>query len=190
MNYASLKKYDTANGPGVRVSLFVSGCEHYCKDCFNSEAWDFNYGQKFTDDTMHDIINAMAKKWIDGITFLGGEPMNPKNVIEVSRIIARLRCSFPHKSIWVYTGYTLEELLSRWQNMYLYTTIEDNKKINEEAAYATGYILRNIDVLVDGKFVAEEKDLKLRFRGSRNQRIIDIPKYLESGKIEEPEMPE
>lgn len=190
MNYASLKTYDVANGPGVRVSLFVSGCEHYCKDCFNSEAWDFNYGQKFTDDTMHEIISAMSKTWIEGVTFLGGEPMNPKNVIEVSRIIARLRCSFPHKSIWVYSGYTLEELVSRWQNMYLHMVDGTDNELSEEVGYATGYILKNIDVLVDGKFVAEKKDLKLRFRGSSNQRIIDIPKYLVTGKIEEPVLPE
>lgn len=184
MNYASLKTYDVANGPGVRVSLFVSGCEHYCKDCFNSEAWDFNYGQKFTDDTLHDIIKAMNKSWIEGITFLGGEPMNPKNVVEVSRIIARLKCSFPHKSIWVYSGYTLEELVERWQNSFI------DPNIDNEVGYATGYILRNIDVLVDGKFVAEKKDLKLRFRGSSNQRIIDMPKYIETLKIEEPVLPE
>ena len=183
MNYASLKTYDTANGPGVRVSLFVSGCEHYCKDCFNSEAWDFNYGQEFTEDTLHKIIEAMTKSWIYGITFLGGEPMNPKNVIEVSKIIARIRCSFSNKTIWVYSGYTLEELLSRYQNMFI------DPKMSQEVAFATGSILKNIDVLVDGRFVAELKDLKLRFRGSSNQRIIDMKKYWESGEIVEPELP-
>ena len=183
MNYASLKTYDTANGPGVRVSLFVSGCEHYCKDCFNSEAWDFNYGEEFTEDTLHQVIEAMTKSWIYGITILGGEPMNPKNVIEVSKIIARIRCSFPNKTIWVYSGYTLEELLSRYQNMFI------NPNMNQEVAFATGSILKNIDVLVDGRFVAELKDLKLRFRGSSNQRIIDMKKYWETGEITEPELP-
>ena len=94
MNYASLKTYDTANGPGVRVSLFVSGCEHYCKDCFNSEAWDFNYGKEFTEDTLHQVIEAMTKSWIYGITILGGEPMNPKNVIEVSKIMLESDVAF------------------------------------------------------------------------------------------------
>ena len=183
MNYASLKTYDTANGPGVRVSLFVSGCEHHCKDCFNSEAWDFNYGKEFTEDTLHQIIESMNKTWIYGITFLGGEPMNPKNVITVSEIIARLRCSFPNKTIWVYSGYTLEELLSRYQNMFI------DSNTNRDAAFATGSILKNIDVLVDGRFVAELKDLKLRFRGSSNQRIIDMKKYWETGEITEPELP-
>lgn len=183
MNYASLKTYDTANGPGVRVSLFVSGCEHHCKDCFNSEAWDFNYGKEFTEDTLHQIIESMNKTWIYGITFLGGEPMNPKNVITVSEIIARLRCSFPNKTIWVYSGYTLEELLSRYQNMFI------DSNTNRDAAFATGSILKNIDVLVDGRFVAEKKDLKLRFRGSSNQRIIDMKKYWETGEITEPELP-
>ena len=183
MNYATLKTYDTANGPGVRVSLFVSGCEHYCKECFNSEAWDFDYGEPYTEEVFHKILEAMSKKWIRGITFLGGEPMNPKNVIEVSRIISRLRCDFPTKDIWVYSGYTLEELISRYQNMFI------DPNINQEVAYATGNILRGIDVLVDGKFVAEKKDLKLRFRGSSNQRIIDMRKYMETGKIEEPELP-
>ena len=183
MNYASLKTYDTANGPGVRVSLFVSGCEHHCKDCFNSEAWDFNYGKEFTEDTLHQIIESMNKTWIYGITFLGGEPMNPKNVITVSEIIARIRCSFPNKTIWVYSGYTLEELLSRYQNMFI------DSNTNRDAAFATGSILKNIDVLVDGRFVAELKDLKLRFRGSSNQRIIDMKKYWETGEITEPELP-
>lgn len=185
MNYAGLNKYDTANGPGVRVSLFVSGCEHYCKNCFNPEAWDFNYGDEFTSDTMAEIIEAMTKKWITGITILGGEPMNPKNVIEVSRIISRIRCSFPHKSIWVYSGYTIEELMNRYQNMFI------DPSVNQEVGYATGDILRKIDVLVDGKFVEEKKNLKLRFRGSSNQRLIDMNYYRENnGEIKEPYLPE
>ena len=109
--------------------------------------------------------------------------MNPKNVIEVSKIIARIRCSFPNKTIWVYSGYTLEELLSRYQNMFI------DPNINQEVAFATGSILKNIDVLVDGRFVTEKKDLKLRFRGSSNQRIIDVQHYLKTGEIREPDMP-
>lgn len=185
MNYAGLNKYDSANGPGVRVSLFVSGCNHHCKNCFNPEAWDFNYGEEFTDDTLHEIIDAMTHKWISGITFLGGEPMDPKNVVKVNQIIRRIRCSFPHKTIWLYSGYTLEELMSRYQNMFL------DETIGQEVGYATGDILRNIDVLVDGEFVDDLKDLKLRFRGSSNQRIIDMVHYRATyGEIKEPYLPE
>lgn len=185
MNYAGLNKYDTANGPGVRVSLFVSGCEHYCKNCFNPEAWDFNYGNEFTNNIITEIIEAMTKKWISGITILGGEPMHPKNVIEVNRIISRIKCSFPNKSIWVYSGYTIEELINRYQNMFIDPTI------GQEVGYATGGVLRNIDVLVDGKFIEEKKDLKLRFRGSSNQRLIDMKHYRENNsEIKEPYLPE
>ena len=173
MNYATIKTYDTANGPGVRVSLFVSGCTHYCKDCFNSEAWDFNYGKPFTEETMEELLKAIDREWIEGITFLGGEPMNPRNVEKVSEIIQRIRCSYPEKNIWVYSGYTLEELL-------------ENKELH---GYPVNNILRNIDVLVDGRFVIEKKDLKLRFRGSSNQRIIDIQHYLRTHEIREPDMP-
>ena len=183
MNYASLKTYDVANGPGIRVSLFVSGCNHHCNECFNSEAWDFNYGEKFTDNTLHQIIYAMNKPWISGISFLGGEPMDPKNVIEVSKIIARVKCSYPKKDIWVYSGYTLEELMNRYQNMYI------DPSINQDVGFATGYILRNIDVLVDGKFEIEKKKIKLRFKGSSNQRIINMPNYIMTNNIEEPNLP-
>ena len=173
MNYATIKTYDTANGPGVRVSLFVSGCTHYCKGCFNSEAWDFNYGKPFTEETMEELLKAIDREWIEGITFLGGEPMNPRNVEKVSEIIQRIRCSYPEKNIWVYSGYTLEELL-------------ENKELH---GYPVNNILRNIDVLVDGRFVTEKKDLKLRFRGSSNQRIIDVQHYLRTHEIREPDMP-
>lgn len=185
MNYASLKTYDVANGPGIRVSLFVSGCEHYCKNCFNSEAWDFNYGEEFTNNTLYQIIDALTHKYISGLSILGGEPMNPKNVVKVSEIIARIKCSFPNKSIWVYSGYTIEQLMEQYQNIFITTDPNQDTSVG----YAIGSILRNIDVLVDGKFVEDLKDLKLRFRGSSNQRIIDVPHYLITGKIREPEMP-
>ena len=174
MNYATIKTYDTANGPGVRVSLFVSGCTHYCKDCFNSEAWDFNYGIPFTEETMEELLKAIDREWIEGITFLGGEPMNPRNIEKVSEIIQRIRCSYPEKNIWVYSGYTLAELL-------VLERAQDRDSIRS--------VLRNIDVLVDGRFVTEKKDLKLRFRGSSNQRIIDIPHFFKTKEIREPYMP-
>ena len=172
MRYNKVRKMDISNGPGVRVSLFVSGCTHYCKDCFNSEAWDFNYGKPFTEDTMEELLKAIDREWIEGITFLGGEPMNPRNIEKVSEIIQRIRCSYPEKNIWVYSGYTLAELLGRGQDMDSIRSV-----------------LRNIDVLVDGRFVTEKKDLKLRFRGSSNQRIIDIPHFFKTKEIQEPDMP-
>ena len=172
MNYATIKKYDTANGPGVRVSLFVSGCTHYCKECFNSEAWDFNYGNPFIDDTMTELLEAISREWIEGVTFLGGEPMNPRNVGKVSEIIQKIRCNYPNKNLWVYSGYTLDELLER-----------------AKTESAVRSVLRNIDVLVDGRFMIDKKDLKLRFKGSSNQRIIDMKYFLKTNEIKEPEMP-
>ena len=158
--------------------MFVSGCTHYCKDCFNSEAWDFNYGKPFTEDTMEELLKAIDREWIEGITFLGGEPLNPRNIEKVSEIIQRIRCSYPEKNIWVYSGYTLVELLERAQ---------DNLSIQDRDSIRS--VLRNIDVLVDGRFVTEKKDLKLRFRGSSNQRIIGIPHFFKTKEIREPDMP-
>ena len=184
MNYAALKMYDTANGPGVRISLFVSGCEHHCKECFNSEAWDFNYGKEYTIETVKEIISGLTKPWITGISILGGEPMHPRNVSEVAKLVYRIKCNFPEKTIWVYSGYTVEELMERYMNAYI------DPKIDQEVGIDTGTILRNIDVLVDGKFEIEKKDLKLRFKGSSNQRIIGMPEFIASGKINEPVLPE
>lgn len=184
MNYGGINKHDTANGPGIRVSLFVSGCEHHCKNCFNPETWDFSYGQEFTSETLKELIEAMSKYWIGGLTILGGEPMHPKNVIEVSKIVSRIKVDFPYKSIWVYSGYTLEELMERYQNMHL------DPNLDPEVAFATGKILDTIDVLVDGKFVEELKDLKLRFKGSSNQRTINMRHYRVYGDIKEPDIPD
>ena len=173
MNYADIRPFDAVNGIGIGTTLFVSGCLFHCKNCFNKEAWDFNYGKPFTEDTMEELMKAIDREWIEGITFLGGEPLNPRNIAKVDEIIQRIRCSYPDKNIWVYSGYTLEELL-------------ENKEFR---GYPVNNILRNIDVLVDGRFVTEKKDLKLRFRGSSNQRIIDVHHYLKTGEIREPDMP-
>ena len=162
MNYATIKTYDTANGPGVRVSLFVSGCTHYCKDCFNSEAWDFNYGKPFTEETMEELLKAIDREWIEGITFLGGEPMNPRNVEKVSEIIQRIRCSYPEKNIWVYSGATYES--------------DSLHPIKND-------ILNLCDVMVDGPFIIALRDPDLAFRGSSNQRVIDLKKTREKGEV-------
>lgn len=156
MNYATIKKYDIANGIGVRVSLFVSGCNHRCKGCFNSEAWDFNYGKKFDVNAENEILHALEKPYIKGLSVLGGEPLQQDSTL--LEFLRKVKSKFPNKSIWLYTGYTYEQI--------------KNKK---ELDY--------VDVLVDGKFVEALKDISLQFRGSSNQRIIDVKATKENSKI-------
>lgn len=158
MNYASINKVDVANGDGIRVSVFVSGCKHCCKGCFNEEAWDFNYGQKFTEDTINEIINAMNHGYISGLTILGGEPFDPDNIKNVTDLCRLVKSIYPEKSIWAYTGFVYEEICN-----------------NE--------VMKYIDVLVDGPFIYEERDLTLKFKGSKNQRVIDVPGTIASGYI-------
>lgn len=164
MNYADIKKYDIANGVGVRVSLFVSGCRHHCKGCFNSEAWDFSYGKPFTDETIDEIMSAVNKDYIRGLSLLGGEPLDPDNRSEVLRLLQVFRARFPEKTVWCYSGYFFDtELLPQI-----------------DAGDATLLqLLELVDVLVDGRFVEAQKDLDLRFRGSSNQRILDVPRSLQ-----------
>lgn len=161
MNYGTIKNYDTANGPGVRVSLFVSGCRHYCKGCFNSVAWDFEYGEPFTEETAAQIINALAPAYIQGFSLLGGEPFEPENQRELVKLLKLIRTTYPQKDIWCYTGY-----------LYDVDLVDGGKVFTE----VTEEMLSYIDVLVDGEFIEAEKDLTLVFRGSRNQRIIELHK--------------
>lgn len=165
MNYATIKKNDIANGPGVRVSLFVSGCRHRCKGCFNSEAWDFNYGAPYTAETAEQVLYAVGHSYIEGLSLLGGEPFEPENQEALISLTAEFKVRYPHKTVWCYSGFTFEELMAG--------------KVGDKAAQ----LLNNIDVLVDGRFVEELKDLSLIFRGSSNQRIIDVKKSLEQGEI-------
>lgn len=167
MNYAEIKNFDIANGLGIRVSLFVSGCTHHCKNCFNSIAWDFNYGKEFTNEVEDSIIKMLSNPNVSGLTLLGGEPMEPVNQQGLIGFLRRVKKEVPNKNIWCYTGYTLENDL---------LTGRAHTPITEE-------ILSYIDVLVDGKFVEELKSLMLKFRGSSNQRLIDLPKTLETGEI-------
>ena len=169
MNYATIKKCDIANGPGVRVSLFVSGCTRHCKDCFNQEAWDFHYGEPFTKEVQDHILSLLSPAYIRGLTILGGEPMEPQNQPGVLELVCRVRAELPEKTIWCFTGYVLEQDL-------LSGRLCDPDTV-------TLPLLRSLDVLVDGPFVAEQKDLSLSFRGSRNQRLIDMPKTLEKGQV-------
>ena len=169
MNYADIKYVDVANGPGVRVSLFVSGCTHYCKGCFNSEAWDFNYGKPYTEETEDEIIKYLTPKHIRGLTLLGGDPMEPSNMEALVPLLRRIKRELPDKDIWCYTGCVFEtDVMDR-----LWNSFDSTKQLME-----------NIDVLVDGPFVEELKNVNLRFRGSENQRIIDVKKSLETGKTE------
>lgn len=168
MNFATIKKYDVANGPGVRVSLFVSGCTHRCKGCFNAEAWDFDYGQPYTAKTEEEILSALDHSYIAGLSLLGGEPFDPRNQETVCGLLKKVRARFPQKDVWCYTGYTLDKDLKEGGAAYTPFTKD---------------MLESIDVIVDGKFVEELKDVKLRFRGSSNQRIIDVKRSLEEGRV-------
>ncbi len=168
MNYATIKSFDVANGPGVRVSLFVSGCTHRCKNCFNEEAWDFNYGEEFTEKEAERILEALKPDYIKGFSLLGGEPFEPKNQAVLCNLLPRIKAVYPEKDIWCYTGYDYEKDLMTYRLT--------DKDITEK-------MLSNIDILVDGKFVEELKNLKLRFKGSENQRIIDLKKSRKENKI-------
>ena len=168
MNFATIKKYDVANGPGVRVSLFVSGCEHRCKGCFNAEAWDFAYGSPYTAATEEEILSALGHSYIAGLSLVGGEPFDPRNQETVCGLLKKVKERFPQKDVWCYTGYTLE------------TDLQEGG-----AAFTpfTKDMLARIDVLVDGEFVEALKDIKLRFRGSSNQRIMDLNRWRGGGGV-------
>ena len=159
MNYANIKHHDVANGPGIRVSLFVSGCTHHCKGCFNAEAWSFTYGEPFTQQTVEEILLALQPAYIQGLSLLGGEPFEPENQPAVLDLVRQVRAAYPEKDIWAYSGYTLEQLQTRAPEL-----------------------LAQITVLVDGPFVESQKDLRLAFRGSANQRILDVPASLKRGE--------
>lgn len=168
MNYGEIKSFDIANGEGIRVSLFVSGCTHHCKNCFNKETWDFNFGKPFTKETENSIIEMLSSDYIDGFSLLGGEPFEPQNQRALLPLLKRIKKEFPNKSIWCYTGYLFDdELLSE----------------SRARCECTDEMLSLIDVLVDGEFVQELYNITLAFRGSENQRIIDVQKSLKSGEI-------
>ena len=168
MNYADIKKYDVANGPGVRISLFVSGCNHHCKDCFNEEAWDFQYGELFTQQTIDEILKMLQPSHVKGLTLLGGEPFEPENQPEIVNLLRQVKAKYPEKSIWAFSGYLCDKdilagRLGPWN--------------------ITKEFLSYLDVLVDGPFVLAKKDLTLRFRGSSNQKLINVQESLRQNKI-------
>ncbi|MCI8353140.1 MAG: anaerobic ribonucleoside-triphosphate reductase activating protein [Clostridia bacterium] len=168
MHYATIKECDVANGPGVRVSVFVSGCNHHCKGCFNEIAWNFEYGNEFTEETINQVLKDLDKDYIEGLSLLGGEPLEHSNQKGLLPLIKKVKEKFPEKSIWCYTGFDFEKDVMG--NMY--------KNWDE-----TKELISNIDVIVDGKFEQELKNPSLKFRGSSNQRIIDVPKSVKESKV-------
>ena len=164
MRYNKIRKMDISNGEGVRVSLFVQGCNFHCKGCFNAEAWDFNGGKEFTSETLNTLLDLCDKDYIAGLSILGGEPMHPNNREAVVDIMRAFKFRFPDKNLWMWTGYTLDDLLA-----------ENDEDIKSMLIY--------LDYLIDGQFVEEKKNLKLKWAGSDNQRWIDIKKSMEENKI-------
>lgn len=166
MHYGTIKNCDIANGNGVRVTLFVSGCTHHCKGCFNPETWDFKYGRPYTEETEEALLRMLAPPYINGLTLLGGEPMEPENQRALLPLVQKAKARFPEKDIWCYTGYTLEtDLLA-----------------GRARTEVTDELLSHIDVLVDGEFIEAQKNISLRFRGSENQRLLALRETLDSGR--------
>ena len=167
MNYGAIKKCDIANGVGVRTVLFVSGCTHHCKGCFQPETWNFDYGERYTKETEDEIIESLRPDYVDGITLLGGEPFEPENQRELVKLLRRIKKELPQNTVWSFSGYTYEELTG------------DSRAVCE----VTNEMLSMLDVLVDGEFVEAKRNISLRFRGSENQRLIDMNKTRKEGKI-------
>ena len=165
MHYATIKNCDIANGPGVRVSLFVSGCTHRCPGCFNEVAWDFDYGEPFTQETIDKILAMLKPAYVRGLTLLGGEPFEPQNQRAIVELLRQVKKAYPGKSIWAFSGYLFDrDILSG--------------RLGDTSEY-----LSYLDVLVDGPFIEAKKNLSLRFRGSENQRLIDVPASLAAGEV-------
>ena len=162
MHYGMIKEYDIANGEGIRITLFVSGCTNHCKGCFQPDTWDFSYGKEYTPEVEEHILRWLDQPLTDGLTLLGGEPMEPENQQVLAGFLQRVRAAFPHKDIWCYTGYTYDTDLA--EGGCVHTDVTDD-------------MLSCIDLIVDGEFIEEQKDITLLFRGSRNQRLIPLHGY-------------
>ena len=174
MRYSSMRNLDISNGEGVGVSLFVQGCDRHCFNCFNSETWDFNGGKEWTEETKNKFLKLIDRPYIKRISILGGEPLAEQNLDEVLKLIQQIRISFPDKTIWLYTGYSYSEIF-RGQSSYLSQEGVNNFKRRK--------IIKLCDVLVDGEYIDEQKDITLKFRGSKNQRVIDVKESLKQGKV-------
>lgn len=166
MYYHNITHDDLKNGDGVRVVLWVSGCEHHCKECQNPQTWSYDSGIPFDDDALKEILGELKKDYVSGITFSGGDPLAPQNVLGVRMVLDYVKLNFPHKTVWVYTGYTFEQLMKMGEHDHDYLCA-----------------IQNIDVLVDGEYKKDLRDIDLKWRGSSNQRVIDVPKTLREGKV-------
>ena len=178
MRFASMRNLDISNGEGVGVSLFVQGCDRHCFNCFNPDTWDFNGGKEWTEETKNKFINLIDRPYINRISVLGGEPLAEQNLDEVLSLIKEIRISFPEKSIWLYTGYNFDLLNSKY-NEYKYTPFA----ANADEWLTRWEIISNVNVLVDGEYIDEQKDIALKWRGSKNQRVIDVKQSLAQNKV-------
>lgn len=181
MRFASMRNLDISNGEGVGVSLFVQGCDRHCFNCFNPDTWDFNGGKEWTEETKNKFIKLIDRPYINRISVLGGEPLAKQNLDEVLSLIKEIRISFPEKTIWLYTGFCWNDIMCSFAGLQADCVVLDKKDI--EAWEKRRKIISNIDVLVDGEYIDEQKDLSLKFRGSKNQRVIDVKQSLAQNKI-------
>ena len=178
MNYLKIEHEDVCNGTGLRVVLWLSGCSHHCYNCQNPQTWDSNSGIPFDESAKQEIFNELSKDYISGITFSGGDPLHENNLDEVLKLVKEIRISFPEKTIWLYSGYNFDLLNSKY-NEYKYTPFA----ANADEWLTRWEIISNVDILVDGEYIDDQKDLTLKFRGSKNQRVIDVQQTLKQGKV-------
>lgn len=181
MRYSSMRNLDISNGEGVGVSLFVQGCPFHCKNCFNSDTWDFNGGKEWTEETKNKFMELINRPYIKRVSFLGGECLAEQNLDEVLKLVQEIRISFPAKTIWLYTGFCWNDIMCSFAGLQADYVVLDKKDI--EAWEKRKKIISNVDILVDGEYIDEQKDLSLRFRGSKNQRVIDVKQSLAQNKI-------
>lgn len=181
MRFASMRNLDISNGEGVGVSLFVQGCDRHCFNCFNPDTWDFNGGKEWTEETKNKFIKLIDRPYINRISVLGGEPLAEQNLDEVLSLIKEIRISFPEKTIWLYTGFCWNDIMCSFAGLQADCVVLDKKDI--EAWEKRRKIISNVDVLVDGEYIDEQKDLSLKFRGSKNQNCIDVKQSLTQNKI-------
>lgn len=181
MRYAQIRSMDISNGEGVGVSIFVQGCPFHCKNCFNSETWDFNGGKEWTEKTKNKFMELIDRPYIKRVSFLGGECLADQNLDEVLKLVKQIRISFPEKTIWLYTGFCWNDIMCSFAGLQADCVVLDKKDI--EAWEKRRKIISNVDVLVDGEYIDEQKDLSLKFKGSKNQRVIDVKQSLAQNKV-------
>lgn len=181
MRFASMRNLDISNGEGVGVSLFVQGCDRHCFNCFNSETWDFNGGKEWTEETKNKFIKLIDRPYVNRISVLGGEPLAEQNLDEILSLIKEIRISFPEKTIWLYTGYELNQIMNIKVTQPFFSCQDLESKIQN--VLKRQEIIKMCDVVVDGEYIDEQKDLSLKFRGSKNQRVIDVKQSLTQNKV-------